>query len=211
MRAGFAINVLGVDGLVLEGEGRVAPDHEAVADARQVGGEVLGDAVGEIVLGGITGKVLERQDDNREARRPGFFRRGGDRERRSTGFPRIEAHRPGDVLQRMLAEIDEVLLRPVAHLSPGVFGQADPEWLADPLEPRSDIDSVAHQVSVGLLDDIAQLNADVKFDAAFGRQPGVALNHTALNFDRAAHRGDHAAKLDDQSVAGAESSAAFPA
>ena len=48
--AEFLADLLGVDGLALEGEGRVARDDEAVADARQVGGEVLGDAVGEIVL-----------------------------------------------------------------------------------------------------------------------------------------------------------------
>ena len=66
-------DLLGVDGLALEGEGGVARNHETVADARQVGGEVLGDAVGEIVLARIAGKVLEGQDDNREARRDGFF------------------------------------------------------------------------------------------------------------------------------------------
>jgi hypothetical protein len=32
---------------------------------------------------------------------------------------------------------------------------------------------------------------------------GVALDHAVLNFDRAAHRVDHAAELDETSVAGA--------
>ena len=58
--AEFLADLLGVDGLALEGERRVARDHEAVADARQVGGEVLGDAVGEIILARIAGEVLER-------------------------------------------------------------------------------------------------------------------------------------------------------
>ena len=40
----------GVDILALEREGGVAGDHEGAAEARQVGGQVLGDSVGEIVL-----------------------------------------------------------------------------------------------------------------------------------------------------------------
>jgi hypothetical protein len=47
------------------------------------------------------------------------------------------------------------------------------------------------------------MNADAKLDAALGRQAGVALDHAVLHFDRAAHRIDHAAKLDETSIAGA--------
>ena len=43
----------GVDILAFEREGRVAGDHERAAQARQIGGQVLGDAVGEIILGGV--------------------------------------------------------------------------------------------------------------------------------------------------------------
>jgi len=35
-----------------------------------------------------------------------------------------------------------------------------------------------------------------------GGRPGVALDHGALDFDRAAHRVDHAPKLDDAAVPG---------
>src|SRR5208337_1822340 len=51
---------LGVEGLALEGEGGVAGDDETVADTGQFGGEILGDAVGEIVLARIVGEVGER-------------------------------------------------------------------------------------------------------------------------------------------------------
>jgi hypothetical protein len=34
-------------------------------------------------------------------------------------------------------------------------------------------------------------------------RPGVALDHSGLHFDRAAHRVDHAPELDDRAVAGA--------
>src|ERR1700722_8078432 len=47
------------------------------------------------------------------------------------------------------------------------------------------------------------MDADAKFDAFFGRQAGVALDHAGLHFDRAAHRVDHAAELDDAAVPGA--------
>jgi hypothetical protein len=40
----------GVDAFAFIGKGGVAGDHETVADAREFGREVFGDAVGEIVL-----------------------------------------------------------------------------------------------------------------------------------------------------------------
>ena len=46
----FSANQLHVDGLALIGKGRVAGDDEAVGNARQIGGQVLGDGVSEIFL-----------------------------------------------------------------------------------------------------------------------------------------------------------------
>src|SRR6516164_4819767 len=46
------------------------------------------------------------------------------------------------------------------------------------------------------------MNADTELDALVGRQAGVALDHAALGFDRAAYRVHHAAKLDDAAVPG---------
>ena len=77
-----------------------------------------------------------------------------------------------------------------------------------PSEPRGDVDAVAHQIAVALLDDVAEMNADAKLDAALGRHAGVALDHAVLDFDGAAHRVDHAAELDDGAVAGALDDAA---
>ena len=45
------------------------------------------------------------------------------------------------------------------------------------------------------------MNADAELDAALRRHAGVALDHRGLHFDRAAHGVDHAAELDEQSVA----------
>jgi hypothetical protein len=47
------------------------------------------------------------------------------------------------------------------------------------------------------------MDPDAEFDAAFGRQSGVALDHVVLHLDRATHRVDHAAKLDRAAVPGA--------
>ena len=55
---------LGVDRLALEGEGRIARDDEAVADARESGGQFIGEGVGEVILRRIAAEIGERQHDN---------------------------------------------------------------------------------------------------------------------------------------------------
>ena len=72
-----------------------------------------------------------------------------------------------------------------------------------PFQSRGDIDAVAHQIAVGLLDDVAEMNADAELDASLGRHAGVALDHAVLHLDGAAHGVDDAAKLDEAAVAGA--------
>jgi hypothetical protein len=47
------------------------------------------------------------------------------------------------------------------------------------------------------------MNVNAKLNALFRRQAGVALDHPGLNFERATHGVDHAAKLDNRAVAGA--------
>ena len=88
-------------------------------------------------------------------------------------------------------------------LAIGVLRKTDRAGRSDSLEPRGDIDPVAHEIAVALLDDVAEMNADAELDAPFGRQAGVALDHAALDFDGAAHRVDHTAEFDDRAVAGA--------
>ncbi len=93
-------------------------------------------------------------------------------------------------------------------LAVGVLGQTDRAGLGDPLEARGDIDAVAHEVAVALLDDIAEMNANPELDALLERDAGIALDHCGLDFDRAAHRVDHAAELDNAAIAGALDDAA---
>ena len=116
---------------------------------------------------------------------------------------RVGPHRVSDVLQRHRAEIADLEIESPLDLPIGVVGDADPSGLGDPLQPRGDIDAVAHQIAVDLLDHVAEMDADPKFDALVRRDPSVALDHRPLDFDGAAHRVDDAAELDDAAVAGA--------
>ena len=84
-----------------------------------------------------------------------------------------------------------------------MLGQTDSTGLGDAFQSRGDVDAVAHQVAVALLDHVAQMDADAKLDAALRRKASVALDHAVLHLDGAAHGIDHAAKLDDAPVAGA--------
>ena len=68
-RAQFAADLLRIGRLALVAEGAVAGDHHRAGDARQIGRQIVGDAVGEIVLLGIVTQIREGQDDNRQARR----------------------------------------------------------------------------------------------------------------------------------------------
>ena len=91
----------------------------------------------------------------------------------------------------------------------GVLGKTDRAGRGDPFQSRGDVDAVAHEVAVGLLDDVAKVNADPEFYAALGRQAGVALDEAILHLDGAAHGVDHAAELDEAAVAGALDDAAM--
>ena len=108
----------------------------------------------------------------------------------------------------MIAKIDKLFTWLVPDLPIGVLGKADAAGCRDPLEARSDVDAVTHEVAVALLDDVAQMNADAKFDALVGRDPCIALDHGVLHFECAAHGIDHAPELDDAAVTGALDDAA---
>src|SRR5208337_567836 len=61
-------DLLGVDVLPLERESRVAGDHETAANARQIGGQILGYAISEVILVRVVREVGEWQHDERKAR-----------------------------------------------------------------------------------------------------------------------------------------------
>ncbi len=67
--AELAADLARVDLLALVGKGGVAGDHHAALDPRQVGGQIVGDAVGEIFLLRIVAEIGERQHDHGQPRR----------------------------------------------------------------------------------------------------------------------------------------------
>ena len=103
-------------------------------------------------------------------------------------------------LRCCLAHIDEVD-RPIPHLPTSVLGKTDTAGSAIPSKSRGNVDAVAHQVAVALLDHIAEMDADAELDAALGRKSGVALDHPVLHLDGAANGIDNASELNDAPVA----------
>jgi len=192
-----------VERLAAVGEGGVAPDHERASHPREVRRQALGDPVDEMLLLGNAADIRERQHDKREPRRltPLWLGFRGGRCARGIGRERIDPYRPRDILEGLLAEIDEWLLQAVADLPIRVLRKANPARLADAFQSRGDIHTIAHQVAVALLDDVAEVDADAKLDALVGRDLGVALDHRPLDFNGAVHCVDDAAELDDAAVA----------
>ena len=52
----------------------------------------------------------------------------------------------------------------------GVLGETDRAGSCDALNPRGDV-AIAHQVAVGFLDHVAEMDADPKLDALVRRDP----------------------------------------
>ena len=83
----------------------------------------------------------------------------------------------------------------------GVLGKADTAWIRNTFQSCGNVDTVAHQIAVALLDNIAEMDADAKLDAALERQASVALEHAVLHLDGAAHRINNASELNEDAVA----------
>ena len=113
----------------------------------------------------------------------------------------VDPHRPGDVLDLLLAQILEDKGQPVADVVVDRIGDEHPAGIGQGFDPRGDVDAVAIEV-VALDDHVAEIDADAQFDAAVRRDAGVPLGHRLLHLDRAAHRIDDAGKLHQQAVAG---------
>jgi hypothetical protein len=109
-------------------------------------------------------------------------------------------HRPGDILDLLLAHVLEGDCDLVAHLLMRRGADTNPARLSQGFQRGRDIHAVTEDVAM-LDDNVAEVDADAKLDAALHRHPRVATYHLALNFDRAAHRVDDACKLDEKTVA----------
>ena len=120
---------------------------------------------------------------------------------RDANSQRIDPDPLGDVFELRGTKVGDSEIEPPPDLPIGVLRETDRARLANAFQSRGDIDVVAHESGVALLNDVAQVNADTKFDAALGRYARIALDHAVLNLERAAHCVDHAAELDEAAIA----------
>jgi hypothetical protein len=100
-------------------------------------------------------------------------------------------------------EVRDCEIEPRLHLAIGGDLMGDGVNIAARLEGIARPGAICLSEDVGLLDHVAEVNADAEFDAPLRRHAGVALDEAILHLDRAAHRVDHAAELDKNAVAGA--------
>ena len=204
--AEVAADLLHVDGAALVGEGRVARDDEHVPVAGQARDDVLDHAVGEIVLIGIRTHVLERQDRDRRhvgsgrdagcgghGPRPGWRLRAVERDA-------VDADRPGDVLELLLAVVDEADIEPAFGILLHAGRHADAARLGQALEAGGHVHAVAEDVVV-LDDDVADMHADAELDALVLGHLGIAGGHPALHVDGTTDGIDDAGELGQQPVA----------
>ena len=147
--------------------------------------------------------VASSRNDERRSGEAGVEESSSPCLRRLADFERIDPDRVGNVLEFGRAEVGDREIEPSLHLAIGVLREADRTRLANAFKPRGDIDAVAHQVAVALLDHVTEMDADPKFDALVGRDPSVALDHRPLDFNGAVHCVDDTPELDDRTVTGA--------
>jgi hypothetical protein len=107
----------------------------------------------------------------------------------------------GDILQALLAEIDEFGLDPPARLPIGVLGKADRARIANPFEARGDVDPVAQDV-LAVDENVAEIDADAIENASGLGNRFVALGHHLLDEDGAFDRGDNGRKFEQHAVPG---------
>ena len=191
---GHAVKVLGA---ALVGEGSVARHHEQRGDLREIGDDVLGDAVAEIILLGVARHVDEGQHRNRglvfAAAAPlGLVERAA---RHAPGLGEA-----GCVLQLALARILEDQRQLAVHLLVHCLGHEDAAGLRNGLQAGGNVDAVAEHVV--LLDDhIREVDADAEAHAPVVRQIGVARLGGLLHLGSEAHGIHHAAELGQEAVA----------
>ena len=193
--AQLAADLFHIDRLPFVRERRVARDDEEPAQPRQRGDDVLGDAVGEVLLLGVSAHVDERKDGDR-----GLLRRH-EMCSRSRNGDAIDAYRPSDVLQMLGPEVLAVENQLAGDVLANALRYAQAAGFGDLLQPCDHVDSVTEDVPV-LDDDIALMYPDAKGHRPVRRDAGVAQDHRALYLDRALDGFDHAGELDQHPVAG---------
>ena len=82
--------------------------------------------------------------------------------------------RRGRIESQPSTEIDHAEVKPPLDLPIGLLGKADCAGLGDALNPRRDIDAVAHEIAVGFLDDVAQMNSNAELNRPIFSHAGAS-------------------------------------
>jgi len=119
--AEFAPDLLHIDGAAFVGEARIAGDDEEPFDPRQRSDDLLDHSVGEIFLLRVTAHILKRQYCDRRLvgqceRRRRYRRTWLGRTWPFAEQDAVDAHRPRDVLDLLLAHVLEREVELVANL-----------------------------------------------------------------------------------------------
>jgi hypothetical protein len=113
----------------------------------------------------------------------------------------VDAHRAGNVFDAVLAHIGKADWQLFADLLAHRGADADLAGLGERLKTRRDIDAIAEDVAF-IMDDVAEIDADAEADALGLRPAYVAVRHSLLDDDGAAHGVDDRGELDQHAVPG---------
>jgi hypothetical protein len=122
----------------------------------------------------------------------------GLRRCRRTEQPAPDLNRSSNVLERLCAAIIECSVETVAHIFMLAVRYANTSRCRDLLKPGG---TVAEDI-VAVDDDVPDVDADAEGNAPILCYPDGTIGHRRLHYDGAAHRIDHARKLQQQAVAG---------
>src|SRR5258706_1476917 len=103
---------------------------------------------------------------------------------------KISAYPPqadSNILEGLRSHIITGNLDLAPDLPIGIIGHADPARFGDALKAGSNVDAIAEDVVV-IENDITDVNPDAEFDPLIRWHGGIMLGHTALDFNRTAHR-----------------------
>ena len=140
-------------------------------------------------MDGLSGRVkLRRRFDNFGCRLLG----AGERK---------HPHRTRNVLERSLPPVVERSINTVADLTISVVGDADSAWLGYAFKASGDVNAVPKYIVV-IYDDVADVDADAKFDPLVWWHRRILVGHAALDLNCTAYRIHGACKLDQHAVAG---------
>src|SRR5438876_2945206 len=197
----LAGDLLRIDPLALVAEGGVAGDHGEPPRPRQLGDQVLRDAVEKELRLGVAAEILKRQyRDGRLFRRRGGSLAGCARPRCFPVQYNAEgADRARDVGNLMLAQIGKGDRQLIAHLVAHRAADVDAARFGKALQPRGNRDAVAID-GFAVAQHIADIDTHAEADLPLGRHIDSAFRHRALDRDRTMDRVDDATEFDQQTV-----------